>query len=1015
MFSEYKYPCGRGRFSSLLVSALLLPFAAGTALAQDAEEDGEEIEEIITVGSQIRGANIRDALAVSVVTAEDIADLGVDSGDELLEFMAEQGQNFLSESENLSGGVNSARGDMGAYNLRNLGTGNTLVLLNGRRMVNSAVYQTELSGGSFIPVNTVNSQTLPVYGLERVEVLRDGASAIYGADAVAGVVNYVMKDNFEGFSIRARYADWEGLPRSDYKFTVEWGKTFNDGRTNLSIFGSYYDRDPVNSQDDPKWAESDNRYLIPEGSPFEGDTSFRRNSINSEYGQYDAVQSVSGISDPFDFWDGSGEFNTYPLDSENCEFHPDDYPELATLYPNVCFAADGNNIYRHNLNADRDLLSDLKRTNVFVFLNHDFGNGLESFSEFSAYISDTFTVRNRSARLSAVANFTIAADAYWNPVGAVGTSARLPDTIIGPDVPVEGVELRLDNYGWIDAPRHVYNDGETYRFLTGLRGELGAWDWETAVVWSRAEKEDITKNRLSNTLMREALNDPTPAGYNVFSAAIDANVERALIDVYRKNETELTLIDFKMSNAELFDMPAGPAGFLAGIEWREESFVDDRDPRLDGTIQFVDNAGNSFPIVSDVMNSSPTLDSEGSRDVFSAFTELQIPLHRTLDAQVALRYEDFSDVGDTTVGKVALGWRPVEPLLIRGSWSEAYRVPNLVTVNESGVARSNTVTDEVCQYAESFDPTGDILNCTYGIQRAAGGSKLLVAEESENTSIGIVWDVTDNLTLTLDYWGIEKEGTIGLFGESNHMALELVNLIEAGTSNCPAAGGPSIGNPAVIRDDPWDPLSEEAALYALAGICNTGDAARINDVYKNLDTRKVKGHDIGVYYSKETGAGTFNFRYVGSRLDEYEQLASGPALELIQAEEDGILPVGTTRGFDDLVRQNGNQRWKHTARVNWRYGDWGASVSGTKLTDAIETRAGEGSDGSLWVIKPMATYNMSVDYSFDTFGDVAARARFGIINFTDSRAPLSSGRFGYHADMHRDFGRSWYLDLRLDF
>lgn len=1003
MLFEFTYSCGRGRLSSLLASVLILPFVAGNALAQDdAEEDDEEIEEIVTVGSQIKGANIRDALAVSVVTSQDIADLGVDSGDELLEFMAEQGQNFLSEAENISGGVNSARGDMGAYNLRNLGTGNTLVLLNGRRMVNSAVYQTELSGGSFIPVNTVNSQTLPVYGLERVEVLRDGASAIYGADAVAGVVNYIMKDNFDGFSLRARYADWEGLPRSDYKFTVEWGNTFNDGRTNLSIFGSYYDRDPVNSQDDEKWADDDYRRLIPEGSPFEGDTSFRRSSTNSAYGQYD-IRGGTG-----DITDGSGEFNTYPLDSQYCEaFDPQ--------YPNVCFAADGNPITRHNLNTDRDLLSDLKRTNLFVFLNHEFGNGLESFTEFSAYISETFTQRHRSTRLSAVAKYRIAPDAYWNPFGAVGTTARLPDSIIGTNVPVEGYELEIDNYGWIDAPREVYNDGETYRFLTGLRGELGNWDWESAVVWSRAEKEDITKNRVSNTLMQEALNDPTPAGYNVFSAAMDTNIDRALIDVYRKNETELTLIDFKMSNAELFEMPAGPVGFLAGIEWREESFVDDRDPRLDGTIEFIDNAGNGFPIVSDVMNSSPTVDSEGSRDVFSAFTELQIPLFDRLDAQVALRYEDFSDVGDSTVGKVALGWRPVDPLLIRGSWSEAYRVPNLVTVNESGVARSNTVNDRVCEYVDTFDPTGDVLDCSYGVQRAAGGSKELVAEESENTSIGIVWDVTDGLTLTIDWWSIEKEKTIGLFGEENHTALELLNLLEAGTSNCPTVGGPSLGNPAVIRDDPWDPLSEEAALYAAAGICNTGQAARVNDRYANLDTRKMSGHDIGIYYEKDTGLGDFNFRYVASRLNEYEQLPSGPALDLVEAEEEGILPPGTAIGFADLVRQNGNQRWKHTARVSWRRGDWGASVSGTKLTDAIETRPGLGSDGSQWVLKPMSTYNMSVDYRFDTFGDVDARARFGVLNFTDSRGPLSSNRFGYFSDMHRDFGRSWYFDLRLDF
>ncbi len=1013
MLSEYKYPCGVRRLSSLIAAILVPPLATGTALAQE-DADDEQIEEIVTVGSQIKGANIRDALAVSVVTSDDIEELGVDSGDELLEYMAEQGQNFLNEAENISGGVNSARGDMGAYNLRNLGTGNTLVLLNGRRMVNAASYQTELVGGSFVPVNTVNSQVLPVMGLDRVEVLRDGASAIYGADAVAGVVNYVLKDDFDGFSLRARYAGWEGLPREDYSLTMEWGTFFNGGATNLSVFASYYDRDPFNSQDDRFWSVSDHRYRIPEGNPFEGSTRFRRDSANSEYGQYDVRSSVSGITDPNDFFDGSGEFNTYPLDSPYCEFHPDDYPELAALYPNVCFAADGNPIYRHNLNADRDLLSELQRTNIFASLTHEFGNGLESFTEVTAYFSDTFTQRHRSTRLSAVAKYRIAADAYWNPLGAEGTTARLPDSIIGPDVPVEGLELEIDNYGWVESPRRVFNDGETYRVLTGLRGEMGRWDWEGAVLWSRAEKEDITKDRISNTLMQEALNDPTSAGYNAFTAGIGSNVERAQVDVYRKNETELTLIDFKMSQAELFDTWAGPVGFLAGVEYREESFEDDRDPRLDGTIQFVDNAGNGFPIVSDVMNSSPTLDSSGDRDVFSAFTEFQVPLHDTLDVQLALRYEDFSDVGDTTVGKIAAGWRPIEPLLIRGSWSEAYRVPNLVTINESGVARSNSVDDRVCQYVEQFDTNG-ILECSYGVQRAAGGSRLLVPEESENTSIGIVWDLTDNFTFTLDFWEIEKEKTIGLFGEENHTALELVNLLEAGTANCPTTGGPSIGNPAVIRDDPWDPLSEEAALYAMAGICNTGEAARVNDRYANLDTRKVKGHDIGIYYTKDTGIGTFDFRYVGSRLDEYEQVAGGPAAILVQAEEDGILPAGTVIGFSNLVKQDGNQRWKHTARLNWRWENWGAAVTGTKLTDAIDTRPGTASDGSVWKIDSMSTYNFSADYRFETFGDTAARVRVGIINFTDARAPFTSGRFGYSSDMHRDWGRSWYMDLRLDF
>ena len=176
---------------------------AGTmAVAQEADT----LEEIIVVGSQIRGASITDSLAVTVLDAEQIEIMGAVSGDELMQMIPEMGQNFFNEAESISGGVNSSRGDVGAFNLRNVGTGNTLVMLNGRRLVNNAGYQTEEVGGSFIPVNTVNSQILPVWGIERVEILRDGASAIYGADAVAGVVNTVLKSDFEVFNVRTSAA-----------------------------------------------------------------------------------------------------------------------------------------------------------------------------------------------------------------------------------------------------------------------------------------------------------------------------------------------------------------------------------------------------------------------------------------------------------------------------------------------------------------------------------------------------------------------------------------------------------------------------------------------------------------------------------------------------------------------------------------------------------------------------------------------------------------------------------------
>ena len=159
-----------------------LAIGASAPLMAQQPATGEVLEEVVVTGSQIRGAVISDALPISIVGSETIEVFGIDSGDQLLDLIPENGNNFVNEAANISGGVNSARGDVGAFNLRNLGTGNTLVLLNGRRMVNSPQYQTEQVGGSFVPVNSVNSNMIPTYGIDRVEVLRDGASAIYGAE-----------------------------------------------------------------------------------------------------------------------------------------------------------------------------------------------------------------------------------------------------------------------------------------------------------------------------------------------------------------------------------------------------------------------------------------------------------------------------------------------------------------------------------------------------------------------------------------------------------------------------------------------------------------------------------------------------------------------------------------------------------------------------------------------------------------------------------------------------------------
>ena len=987
------------------VAATASLFLAGsiTGLAQDADEsnaDEPEMEEIVVTGSHIKGANITGALPVSVIGAEEIEATGVESGDDLMQFIPEQGQNFFNEAENISGGVNSARGDIGAFNLRSLGTGNTLVLFNGRRVVNAASFQTEEVGGSFVPVNTANTQTIPIYGMDRLEILKDGASALYGADAVAGVVNYVVRDNIDHLRVYLRYGSYDHASRDTQRVALEWGDSFNGERTRVGVLANYYARDRISAREDERWADADFRRRVPDDSPWAGDTRFRNNSINSFYGQFDVRASASSTGLRNVFTDTSGEFQVYPQGHEDCDWD---------LGHGNCGAIDGDPIYRHNLNETRDLSSDLKRGTMFLFLNHEFENGMESFSELLYYMSDTHLYRHASAPFSTV-KLRVSADNYYNPFGPCGSPNRLPN--LPSQVPCEGLELEIDNLRFLEFPRIVENDGNVVRLLTGLRGSAGKWDWEGAAVWSRAEKDDLTRNRVSNLLMVEALSDPTPAAYNPFSAGVNSNIERALVDVYRNNETTLAMADFQVSTPELFDLPWGPAGGVAGVEYRRETFEDDRDPRLDGTVVFTDFQGDTFPYVSDVVNSSPTPDNSGSRNVTSVFTELQLPLMSNINVQLAARYEDFSDVGSTVVAKFAIGWQVLPSVLLRGSWSEAFRAPNLITINEVIVARQNTRNDYACVFAANTggDPDQDIVDCRNSTQRIAQGSKLLEPERSDNYSFGIVVQPLETLTLTLDWWSIKKEDTIGLLGEENHTVLDLLARLEHGPGNC----GNLSANPAVVREGADTLSDDEAAVYQAAGICPAGLIRYIDDNYVNLDTRTLKGWDASLRYSVETGIGDFSLTYLASFLTKFDQVPGGRAAELVAATEAGTIPASIpVSGFADLLQKDGNQKVRQTLFLSWRRNPFRVGLSARNLGDFYQNSLTL-DDGTQYWIPSVTTWNATFDYNWDMV-DRDWRLRLGVNNMFDKRAPLADRYFGFFADAHQgiEYGRNYYLQVRV--
>ena len=987
-------------FKLALFSLLFSPLAIFSA---------DEVEEVVVTGSQIKGAKITGALPVSILSSDDIEAIGVDSGDDLIENIVEQGQNYFTEAEDASGGVNASRGDVGAYNLRNLGVGNTLTLLNGRRLVTSPGYQTELIGGDYVPTASVNSNLIPVTGIERLEILRDGASAIYGADAVAGVINNVLQTDYEGLTVRSRVVAYDHFSTEDTKTTVKWGSFFNDGATNVSVFFDHYDRGNINAQEDPRWGAGDHRPFVDDDSPWKTSTSFRNLSSNSLYGQFDMVTSSEhGSSNPLNhvFTDSNGEFELFPIGDPRCNNRASQDGAIFDTGYGTCIAQDGNGAIRANFWGKTDVRSELERMNVVMTMNHDMGNGTEAFTELGFYTSESDRIAHPSYAFSS-SKHRVGADNYWL------NSLRFDGTVDGTTYSEHlfaGYQLYMDNYRYEERQRLVNVKKDTYRFLQGFRGSTGDWDWETAFVTSKATADDVTSNRMSNNLLKEALNDATAAAYNPFTGGnYETNIERTLIDVYRKGSSELTMFDFKMSNNELWTLPAGDVGLLLGFELRDEEMDDDRDPRLDGTITYTDYEGDTYPLVADVLNSSPTGDVSGSRDVTSFFAELQIPVAEKVDMQLALRNEDFSDFGSATVGKLALGWDVAPWMYLRGSFSTAFRAPNIIQVNEKTVVRSGTRYDRAAFQVNAVQSVDNVIDSDsrYTIQRMATGASGLDAEESDNTSIGVVLTPTDNLLVTVDTWTIEKDKTIGLFGRENQTVNDMLLRFANGTNNCDSFAG----DPLVVREAPDE---GDAAGFAAAGVCPFGDIKYIQNDYTNMALRTVEGTDVSVYYSLETDNGSaFDVRYNGTFLDKFEQKASGDFAALQAKKDSGEIPESIPlKGFGDLLGKDGVYDNKHSIRVSWDKGPYRVSLTGLKKGSFEQTSLGL-KDGVAYVVPSMTTLNLTMSYGFDVRGN-KAKIRFAVKNLEDERAPTADRYYGYYADAHSDYGRNYYVDFQLN-
>lgn len=1010
---------GRPKASTLLKLAMLasasLPLG-GQALAQSSDQpDGNAAQEkpenvIIVTGTQIKGAKIDDVLPVTTLDQKAIETTGAISGDELFRSIPQAGAvNF--QDNKTSGGINDARGDVASINLRDLGTGNTLLLINGRRMVNNPGFQTEL----LVPVISPNTNTIPAGSVRRVEVLRDGASAIYGADAVGGVVNTILRNNRKGGFASARYGMAEETSQYQIDLSAGYGFDFNEGRSNLTLYSDYFKTNAVRASERDFSASDDLRPFLV-GTSFEGDTNFDNRSTSAPWGIFRVDRRVTEI--------GDDDFHIQPSTNSGCRLN---------LGNGLC-ADDGSTLdrnLRYDQSADRFLFSERQRFNATALFTHEFSDTLELYTEFSYYWFKSYREREMG-RILAGQEIGITENAYYNPFGAalrpdgsVNTS-RLPGLA---NIPASGATLQLNGYRVADAgPRKTTVSGTTYRLLAGLRGEFGSWDFDTAILYSRADNDDITKGWISLTALQDAINRTTPDAYNPFNGSGLSNfnvgdgtpssasaIDSLRIDVFRKGYTDLALADFKLSRNDFFKLPGGDVGVALGVEARRESYFDDRDPRLDGTIKFT-NAVTGAVYDGDVLSNSPTPDTGGSREVYSAWAEafvplvgpeMDIPLIESLDLQLAARFEHFTDSGSTLVPRAAASWTLFPGLMARGAWSKGFRAPNLVQINDVGVQRVNTREDYVfCQARVEKGTLTSLGDCPgRPTTDRRSGSQSLKPEKTENINLGIVLNPTfiPNLTITADYWRIEQRGIVGVFGTQNHIALDLL-LRQQGSSN-----------PAVVRDTPDQ---DDIDLFTGTSLAPAGDILFVADSYFNQDSRVSKGYDFGLYYDiRDTGIGDFRINFNAARLKSFFQSPSEDGQVLLNAVATGELPPDVALdNLGELLELDGRPKWQFSSSLNWEFDNFEVDLFGRYTGAFKNTSAINDDDGSFWRVRPMFTANLTLSYTIrDKSAIDGTRLQLGIRNLFNEEPPFADESFGFYGEYHSAQGRFFTFGIRKPF
>ncbi|WP_290960572.1 TonB-dependent receptor [Hyphomonas sp.] len=834
------------------------------------QEEVATQEKVVVTGSRIQRSDLTSVGPLAVLDEQEIYATGITNVEELL-----QTQSF---SAGFAGNANAAYWVSGGWgtaqvNLRGLGPNRTLVLLNGRRVV---------AGGSGAN-SSVDLNMIPVSLLERVEVLKDGASAVYGADAVSGVVNLITKDEFDGFRLDTKFGISDEGDAEEYLVNMTWGVT-ND-RGSLMFNASYQNNlaAPLDVRAPCALADLDG----------DGDLECTSGSSSTAGGR-----AVLPNGDQINFIGGDA-YEPFSLAAHGFNSNP--FFNASNPVERVSFAAIGK---------------------------YDLNDSTRFFSE----ALFNWRTSNQPGSPATLSNISFDASHPTNPTGE--------DIIL--------LRRRTAEFG----SRQFEQDVSTWRLVAGVEGDLwDGWNYDLSLNWGRNTAVDALKNNINTRRLAETL-DPTLCGMNGIPCAdilgegdLTSEVgDYILINQRDTGGNEQISFTGNISGA-LFDLPAGPVGFAAGFEYREDKGWLEPDSLLVAG----DALGNAQDPVS------------GSIEAQELYAEVNVPLVRDLplaqavDLDLAVRYSDYDLFGSDENYKVGINWQLVQDFKLRGTYSTAFRVPS-VTELFSGVSEGQIPTADPCSNWATMDPSSAVYqNCQAAgvpvgytqlgsaILTDQGGNPNLEPEDAATFTVGAVYQPSfvPGLSITLDYFDIDIQDAIRQTSGSTKLASCYTSV---GLSH-PFCGPTHHTRNALTGD--IDFLSAQSA--------NTGDEV-------------MQGIDISASYDFATGNIKHSVEVQATHLMKYEVTAF-----------DGDTPFVYDGGVGCC--DGGYPSWRATGSWSASSGPWHGTYNAQLIGSATDYYGAPGAIGT--DIDAVLYHNVQGGYQLTENLKLSA----GVDNLFDKKAP----------------------------